>query len=250
MQSQLTCAHCPVRGLVICGGVEPADSEAMQPSARVYRAGELIYRERERSEDFLTILDGWALKFTMTRDGRRQVLSFLLPGDHVALDLLGYNRLTFSVQAITECTVCSVDRKAINRLIEANDGVLRRLQGRYRFRRIADQEHIVSLGRRLAAGRIAYLFLEMSLRLAGRGFRDETALPFFIRQRDIADALGLTPVHVSRMLREFRKEGIAELNHMQLSILNKRRLMEISGISEDQMDISLYGVNIQNFVTG
>ena len=207
----------------------------------------MIYQEGESSNLFLTVLEGWALRFAMTRDGRRQVLSFLLGGDHVALDSLSFDRMTFSVQAITDCTICAVDRTTINRLVGSSPSALERLEGRHRFLGIGSQQHIISLGRRSAAGRIAQLFLEMKLRLAARGFKDESRLPFPIRQRDIADAYGLTPVHVNRVLRSFRAEGVAELARGTLSIIDGKRLSAIAGLKELDQDITRYGVNLSRF---
>ena len=241
MQVELACAKCPVRNLTICGAVDTSASEALRSGGRAYRAGRMIYQDGERTADFVTIVEGWASQRVTTRDGRRQILAFLLPGDHIALDLICFDRLNFSVQAITDVVACLCRRDKVASLAACDRHVLERLKERYRFQSLSAQERIVSLGRRSAAERIARLFIEMSLRLRARGHRDEGALPFPIRQLDIADALGLTPIHVSRVLREFRAEGIVDLSRDRLAILDKRTLMEIGGLRDDDLDPGHYG---------
>src|SRR5581483_5127204 len=205
--------------------------------------GDIIYAEGGRSERFLTVLNGWALQFATTRGGGRQIFSFLLPGDHIALELLGFDRLDFGVEAVTDVVICAVEIATLNRLIDNNPAAFKRRDAHYRCMSVRTHQHLISLGRRSAAGRIASFFIELSLRLASRGFSDLRRLPFPIRQREMADALGLTPVHVSRVLQTLRSKKIADVSRGMLSIEDKDELVKIAGLWDPDLDVSRHGID-------
>lgn len=96
----------------------------------------------------------------------------------------------------------------------------------------AMEERLIDVGRRSAAPRIASFILRLKRRLVRRGLATESTMPFPLRQSHIADALGLTTVHVNRMLSAFRAEGILTIDQGQLAILRPARFAEIADATD------------------
>jgi CRP-like cAMP-binding protein len=159
------------------------------------------------------------------RDGRRQIIGVLLPGDAVGL-CAGTHLLSLtSVVALTsirtvdapEISVARRDRDRVPELSAALDLVA------------AEDEcfllgHIVRLGRQTAYERIAHWFMELEYRLSARGLSTNGAFPFPLKQETIADTVGLSVVHVNRTLQQMRREGRIELARGRLSLLDREAL--------------------------
>ena len=175
-------------------------TDALTTARPIKPRRELIGEGHEIVEPML-ILSGWAARVRFLADGRRQFLSFLLPGDVVGLGQQTRPVATATVIALTPVEVCSApSREKSPALAEA-----------YALSRALDEAYLLAnvtrLGRLNAQERIGDLFLELleRLRMAGLESGNSFALP--LTQEMIADALGLTSVHVNRMIQLFRREG-------------------------------------------
>ena len=157
----------------------------------------------------------------MLPDGTRQILSFLLPGDVVTPGLLFDPTPYCFVEAITTVTYRAFNRVHLNQALAADASGLEALARVWTQEKQRTDELIVDLGRRSAAERIARLILGLVERLHARNM---TSGPFEVdcplRQHHIADATGLTPVHVSKLLSEFRRKGLMRLSERSLTILD------------------------------
>lgn len=189
----------------------------------------IIHRDGEMPSEVFSLLDGWAFRFKLLADGRRQILSFMLPGDFLSLHALQSKPLHFSVQALTAVRLCAFETRAICDFLRTrphlawNVGILlARKSTRLDYR-------ITDLGRRDALERITRFVLELGERLKRRGMVTEETYPFPLRQEHVADALGLTPVHVSRTFATLRTEGLISLQHNVLTIHDRDRMVEIAG---------------------
>lgn len=172
--------------------------------------------------------DGWACRYRMLNDGRRQILNFLLPGDLIA----GADRSAWpadhSVSTLTFCRVFHLDR-----------GGLPELCRRYpRLQQIADwmvqrelsivQERIVDIGRRNASERVGHLLLELMFRLRPVGLCKDCEFELPLTQEMIADALGLSIVHVNRTLRRLDRNGLIAYTPGQVDILDEADLAALA----------------------
>lgn len=191
-------------------------------------AGQLIYRSNEPVEGVSVVCDGWAFTFLMLFDGRRQILSFLLPGDIIATTALVRDRLSLSIQALTDLRYCRFSKSELRSLLAAEPKVF----DEYASICVAEKEEtdqlVTDLGRRTADERIARLMLALMARLDARGLVRDQSFAFPLRQRHIADATGLTPVHVSRVIGSFRNAGLIEITGRSLKILNLVELRRVS----------------------
>ncbi len=226
---------CTVRDSGIChtligrsGHGLPTGPMHVSQAHQTAHAGQLIYRSNEPTDGVNVVCDGWAFTFIMLPDGRRQILSFLLPGDILATIALLKESLHFSIQALTDLRYCRFSKSELRSRMATDP----KFFDEYSAICISEKEEIdqlvTDLGRRTADERIARLMLALMGRLSARAKVHDQSFAFPLRQRHIADATGLTPVHVSRVIGSFRNAGLIEINDRCLRILNLTELARVS----------------------
>lgn len=213
------------RTAAACFGQMPS-----QPGQRTIRSRQTIFRAGEALGDIPVICEGWAACVSRLSDGRRQILSFVLPGDLVSTNAVFADSLTFFVEAITEVRCSYYSRADLNARLRAEPGLIMSLVSACLAEKEEADQLATNLGRRRAEERIARLFLHLKKRLAPRGLvRDRTfALP--LRQQHIADATGLTPVHVNRVIGALRSDGLIELTGGVLKVVDLAKLQRIADL--------------------
>ena len=187
-----------------------------------------VLHQGQNATAFYTLLDGWGVRYKMLSDGRRQILSFLLPGDPVTLSALSPRPLAYSVQLLSEAVVSEFDIKLIKQHMRENDELSASANACYERELAMADEHVTNLGRRSAKERIAHLMLEFDALLHWRGAVHDGHIFMPLRQRHLADALGLTTIHVNRTLRALRDEELLDLRGGILSFLDRERLMALA----------------------
>jgi CRP-like cAMP-binding protein len=125
-----------------------------------------------------------------------------------------------SVEAITEVQYRSFRRDDLKALLTRDPDLIEKVAKIWTDRKLRAQQLAVDLGRRTADERIARLILSLRERLASRGMVQDQTMDFPLRQHHVADATGLTAVHVSKVLSEFRRRGLIEISDRSLTILN------------------------------
>lgn len=173
---------------------------AVQRPRRTRVRRELIAEGEEITVTHL-ILSGWAARVRILEDGRRQIINFLLPGDLIGH--YGQDRpvASSSVVAITELDSCTAPGAAVSPTLARAYAHSRALEDAYLL------SQVTRLGRLNAHERIADLLLELHERLELGGLAADGRFSLPITQEVVADALGLTSVHVNRTLQDLRKEG-------------------------------------------
>lgn len=149
----------------------------------------------------LLILDGWAARVRDHPDGRRQFLSFLLPGDFIGLCHQPHPLAVSSIIALTDVTFCRAPDASDLPDLEEAYGMSSALEEAYLL------EHITRLGGMSAANRLRDLLLEFRERLALAGLADAHEFAMPLTQEAIADALGMTAIHTNRMIQQARRCG-------------------------------------------
>ncbi len=189
----------------------------------VPRGGHLL-RAGEGGGAFFTVKSGWVMLYSLLPDGGRQIHEFVLPGA-----FLGYRPerdavLAYSAEALTDVTVCVLPREGTFRLLrEMPELAMSFACTAWHAQAHAFQQQ-VSLGRRNARARIAHLLHDLHGRARNSGMGEPVALP--LTQEHIGDALGLTPVHVSRTLKTLRDDGIVSISGHLLEVLDLSRLAD------------------------
>jgi CRP/FNR family transcriptional regulator, anaerobic regulatory protein len=189
-----------------------------------------VYREGDVASEFALLFEGWAFRFKLLPDGRRHILSFVLPGEPIALHTLWTDRMSFSVQSLTDLDLHLFDIKALGAHMRADGDFGFRLGAAAARELMVFEDRLTDLGRRTAIERVAGLLLSLRARLTQRGLVDGETFPFPLRQQHIADALGLTPVHVSRVFSELRAARLITRIGSSIAILDQSKLLEIAGL--------------------
>ena len=194
------------------------------------RADEQIVIRNQAYDDVFVLCAGWAFRYFQLSDGRRQILKFLLPGDIFSSVSVFERTFHFSVKALTEVQLSGFARTEIRSRCAASADV----QSAIASSCMADNHHttelLTALGQRSAEERIAHLLLNLLPRIAARNVIREQRYPFPLRQQHIADAVGLTSVHVSRVLSLFRDRRVLELSEGVLKVLNPPELERIGAL--------------------
>lgn len=172
------------------------------------------------------LYSGWVAKYRTTASGERQLLSILLPGDLLGLETVG-TRSWYSLQALTDISVCVFDPNRLPRLLAIPSLGARLLKRIAADRRLTEERFTVvaAADRRHA---LAQLILELHRRLVSRGLAPDGSLSLPLTRRQLAEALGITPVHLHRLLREFRNENILRFERRRVVINDHDRLCELA----------------------
>ena len=190
-----------------------------------YQAGDVLHPPRHGAPPFF-MLSGWACLAREFDDGRRQVVAFLLPGDAVGFDLLTRSRVSTKVSALTPVKIQRV-RSSMLSEITGCTGLNRALAVASDQQQTRVINQVARLGRQTAYERCAHLLLELHARLAeiGEAYGDSFRLP--LKQEVLADALGLSLVHVNRTLQQLRRDGLVEVHGGSAVLRDREALAEL-----------------------
>ena len=183
--------------------------DGLQQGAETRPPNDRLVDGRETAPAYL-LMDGWAYSFKVMRDGRRQIVRFLVPGDIANPHGLFEESSAFAVRTLTPVSIVSLGPEVWDRIADPNPALGRKLAW-ILGNATTDSEHVVSLGRRNAYERIAHFLVRTWDRLAAIGMVNGTHYRLPIKQEHLADYLGLSVVHVSRTLTQLREDGLARV---------------------------------------
>ena len=176
----------------------------------------------------LIVFAGFASRYTRRMSGRRQILAYLLPGDLCDRGALHGYPLDHVIETLTNCWVAKVPRAAYLDLLGRHPRIALALQRARLAEEATAREWIANIGLRSGLERTAHLLCELQERLSliGQVSEDQFDLP--LTQVDLADTLGLSSVHVNRVLQALRRDGLIALRGGRLRILAPRRLRHLA----------------------
>jgi len=194
------------------------------------KPSEQIATRNQTSADVFVLCTGWAFRFLQLPNGRRQILKFLMPGDLFSTASIFEDQFHYSAKAVTAVQISALERSEIRVRCAENPDIWDTIS-----RSCVEESHMADeltcvLGQRSAEERIAYLFLHLMRRIEARSVVRDWRYPLPLRQQHIADAVGLTPVHVSRVLRLFRDRGICDFSENVLAVRNPAELNRIGSL--------------------
>lgn len=203
--------------------------------SRRYKARQDLIREGDQPGPVFVVLEGWACRYKVLPSGTRQIMAFLLPGDACDLHVNMLAEMDHSIQAITPSLVATITRSEMQELLRTHPAIARAMYIAQLIDEGIMRAWIVSMGRRSSIERVAHLMCELYLRARTIGLtgEDEFALP--LSQLVLADALGMTAVHINRVLKELRLAGAMALRRGSLAILDPVKLVQIAGFDENYL---------------
>ncbi|WP_335645506.1 Crp/Fnr family transcriptional regulator [Methylobacterium durans] len=187
---------------------------------RQYGPREHLSLETGHSRSVSLILDGSACRYKILPDGRRQILTLFIPGDLCGRCLPDLDLGDESIVTLTSATVAVIPRQAFAPIIESYPRVARALAWNALVEEGVHREWIVNIGQRTGYERIAHLFCELFHRLAAVGLTQGLRCELPLTQGELADALGLSAVHINRTVQQLRSDGLICLRGRELTILD------------------------------
>ena len=196
-----------------------------------------IIRENERPQTLIAIRRGWACRYKTMPDGQRQQLAILLPGDLVDLHLQVLACTDHSVAAITPVEVSLIDPHELERVVQERPALADALARQAHAQQALEREWLLSIGQRTAHEKISQLLLELFVRLRLVGLADGNSCEMPLTQFDMAEAAGLTAVHVNRTLQALRRDGLIVLERRRLTLPDPDRLANAAMFNPVSMHI-------------
>lgn len=204
-------------------------------SSRVLPARHDLIREGDKPGPVFIVLEGWACRYKLLPEGGRQIMAFLMPGDFCDMHVAVLDEMDHTIATITKARVASVQRTTMESLIEATPAITHAFWRAQLIDEATLRAWIVSMGRRGSVERVAHLMCELYLRAHNIGLAQSGQLVFPLTQVVLADALGLTPVHVNRVLRKLRLGGVMEIGRGKLTITDPTKLARVAGFQENYL---------------
>ncbi|MDO8877947.1 MAG: Crp/Fnr family transcriptional regulator [Pseudolabrys sp.] len=230
------CSNCVMRGLGLCTvlidlGWERPYAGEQQPVAQnktAFAARRTIFHQNQTLAGVPVICEGWATSLMKLSNGRRQILSIVMPGELVTCRLLFERQLHLSIDAVTRGSYRTFDLAQLRAAMTVSPDIFDKFLLSYNDERNRADQLIADLGRRTATGRIARLLLEIWGRQEKAGKIDGNSIEFPLRQTHIADATGLTTVYVSKVINGFRSGSLVEFSDRSLKILDIEKLRQLA----------------------
>jgi CRP-like cAMP-binding protein len=201
--------------------------EYLPVTGRLLRPHQDIVHEHDQPSQCCLLLDGWIYRYQLLSEGKRQIFSFHIPGDIPDLQSLHLGTMDHNVCTLTQATVAFIPHEALRELTAAYPGLAAILWRDTLVDGAIFRQWMIGMGRRSAIGSIAHLYCELYVKLAAVGLAKDHAYKLPLTQQDIGDALGLSNVHVNRVLRELRERELITLQAHWLQINDWAELIKL-----------------------
>jgi CRP-like cAMP-binding protein len=192
--------------------------ESLPVRVRALGSRQDIVRDGDMASQCCLILEGWACRYKIIGEGKRQIFSFHIAGDIPDLQSLHIPLMDHSLATMTQATVAFIPHQAMRELTAQYPNIAAVLWRDTLVDAAIFREWMVSMGRRSAFDHLAHLFCELYLKQEAVGLAGEHRCPIPITQVELADATGLSNVHINRVLKEMRGKGLITLRGNTLVI--------------------------------
>ncbi|HTZ34737.1 MAG TPA: Crp/Fnr family transcriptional regulator [Stellaceae bacterium] len=207
---------------------EAAILNGLQANPRSIERHRDVITEGRNYASIFAVLEGIGIRYRILRDGRRQIINLVLPGDVVGFMAAAFENTPYSTKSLTPMTISTIPFARISSLFQSSPQLVAKLLCVFSCETAVHIEHIVDLGRRSALERIAHFFMELLYRLQAVGMADERAYAIPLTQELIGDALGLSVPHVNRVLRRLREENLVVIEDQRVTIKDVAALAELA----------------------
>lgn len=199
---------------------------------RRVKAGGYLLRDGLRADSSTLMLSGYTFRHKLTANGDRQIVSIHIPGDFIDLEGALLDIADHNVQALTGIQIAAVPVREVIKLIDMHPRVARAMWIDTLIDASIYREWVMNVGRRPAVERIGHLLCEFAVRLASAGLGKTSGYQLPMTQEQLADAVGLTSVHVNRMLKSMEAAGLITRRRRFVEIPSWERLREVSGFDQ------------------
>ena len=183
------------------------------------------------------VIRGFAAVYKLSGDGQRQISAFKIPGDVPDLHSLHLRELDSSIATLTPCRIGFLRHEDLIDLCGRHARVAHALWRNTLIDAAILREWLGNIGQRPAYPRIAHLLCEILVRMGAMGLADGDECDFPITQTELADATGMSPVHVNRTLQELRSLGLIQLRDNRLAVLDRAQLMRAADFNPRYLNL-------------
>jgi CRP-like cAMP-binding protein len=219
-----------------CNAVNECCNDVREVAAR-----EDVITQGDRTGGVKLLLEGFACRYKVLEDGRRQIVAYFVPGDLCDLRVFILKRMDHSIGAVTACKVATISPDNVLKLTHNYPNLTRALWWSTLVEEAIAREWIVNVGQRSALERMAHLFCELLYRFRAVGLNQGNSCILPLTQVELAETLGLSSVHVNRTLQELRRQKLITLNGGTLTIQDLDALKEVSFFNPDYLHLDYSG---------
>ena len=226
------CAQCPLRRCTALRAFTPEELafvQALKTDELRVDPGISFLREGASSEYLYTVLQGWAFRYKVLADGRRQILNYALPADMVGLQGSLMREMEHSVEALTPLTLCVFPRSKLWKLYSKFPSLAFDVTWLAAREEQLINENLLSIGRRTALERTAYVLLHLFVRAQEVGLNKDRTVQFPFTQQHLADTLGMSLVHTNKTLKRLSASNAIRWKDRVFEILDRPALERIAG---------------------
>jgi CRP-like cAMP-binding protein len=211
--------------------ISDAEEQAIRSAVadiEAYPSDRTFIRRGATLEHSTLLLDGFMCRYKDLSEGQRQITELHVGGDFADLHSFTLKRLDHNVMTLTPCRVALIPHERLRAITQEFPHLTRVYWFATNLDAAIHREWEVSLGRRTALSRLANLLCELHVRLGIVGLADDSGYELPLTQTDVAECLGLTSVHVNRMLKELRERGLADFRAGRVVLLDLDGLRSVA----------------------
>ena len=228
---QIPCETCPLRGLQVFRDFTAEELKFISG----FKAGELsvepgttFLNQGASNAHVFTVLSGWGFRYKDMDDGRRQILNYVFPGELVGLQGAVLREMEHSVQALSAMVLCVFERQRLWELYEKHPALGFDITWLAAREERILEDHLLSVGRRTAEERMAYLLIHLFDRAQRVGMTQGDSLDMPMTQQHVSDTLGLSLVHTNKTLRRLFDKKLVSWKKRTLKILDADNLRNLA----------------------
>lgn len=208
----------------------------LQAESHKHEAGKDIIESGEPADTTMILLDGWAYRYKTLENGKKQIVSFLLPGDFINLYAALFEEADTSVHSLTKCEFAVASPDDVLDVFRTEPRLAALLCWSAGEHDAILAEQIVRIGQRSAYERITHLIMELLIRLEHVNQSENDTFEFPLTQEIIGDTLGLSTVHVNRTMKRLREAGLIERSNGELIVKNLNDLADTAQFDRDYLE--------------
>ena len=212
---------------------------ALPYTLRSLAPGSYVVRENEPPVACGVLVSGYAYRQKLTGDGGRQILSIHIPGEPLDFQNVFLNIADHSVQMLTRGHLAMIPRAEIQRVAQSSAAIGHAILVNILVDASIFREWILNVGRRDAKSRLAHVLCELAVRLDAHGLTDDMGYHLPMTQAELADALGLTPVHLNRVIRALETDGLINRSKRDISFPNWERMRDMADFNERYLHLAV-----------
>lgn len=195
-----------------------------------------LISEGDKPSNVHLVMEGFACRYKVLENGKRHIMAYLLPGDVCDLHVFVLNEMDHSLGTLSPCSVVDIPRPQVLALLE-RPAIARALWVAAMVDEATLREWLVNIAGRSAEARVAHLLCELLFRLRAVGMANGDSYELPITQGELADTMGLSDVHMNRVIQRLRKEKLITLKSKNLVILDFERLAAFSGFDPNYLHL-------------